>query len=60
MIGSGAADGVVSVASAQHPGVVSERLINARHRQLHSHPETMMELVRILKLHLVELDGYRL
>jgi triacylglycerol esterase/lipase EstA (alpha/beta hydrolase family) len=51
------ADGVVSVASARHPGTVSERRIDATHTQLTSHPETTIEVVRILKEHLRQLSG---
>ncbi|MDG2222821.1 MAG: hypothetical protein P8L85_15690 [Rubripirellula sp.] len=45
------ADGVVPVASAQHPGTVSEKLIDTIHTELTHHPETTTELVRILSLH---------
>lgn len=44
------ADGVVPVASAQHPGTVSERLIDTIHTELTHHPETTEELLRILRL----------
>jgi pimeloyl-ACP methyl ester carboxylesterase len=58
IIGTGAirvlrepSDGVVTMSSAEQPGVVSERLVPARHTGLHDVPETMNELVGILRLH---------
>lgn len=51
------ADGVVTVASARHPGTVSERKINATHTELTKHPETTAEVVRILQEHLREMSG---
>lgn len=43
-------DGVVTYASAQHPGVDSELTVEAGHR-LHNHPDSTAEVVRILRLH---------
>ncbi|MGB0596778.1 MAG: esterase/lipase family protein [Rubripirellula sp.] len=45
------ADGVVSVASARHPGAASEKIIDTIHTELTHHPETTAELVRILSRH---------
>ena len=57
MLGSGPADGVVAVSSARHPGVASERYVDARHSKLHSHPDTISELIRILRQHAAEADA---
>ena len=43
-------DGVVPVSSAQHPGTESELLIDASH-SLHHHPDTVSEVLRILRKH---------
>lgn len=51
------ADGVVTVASARHPGTVSERQIDATHTELTRHPETTLEVVRILQQHLRQIGG---
>jgi hypothetical protein len=51
MIGSGPSDGVVPIASAREPNVNSERIITARHVELHRDPETVAEVVRILRQH---------
>jgi hypothetical protein len=48
------ADGVVAVASARHPGTLSERHVKATHTQLTSHPDTTSEIVTILMEHLHE------
>jgi pimeloyl-ACP methyl ester carboxylesterase len=47
-------DGVVSVSSAQHPESVSEKRIAASHNGLLRSPETVDELLRILRLHTSE------
>lgn len=47
-------DGVVSETSAQHPESLSEKKIAATHNGLLRHPETIQELLRILRLHLTE------
>jgi pimeloyl-ACP methyl ester carboxylesterase len=44
-------DGVVSVASAQHPGTASQLLVDAVHERLHHQPESINELLRILREH---------
>jgi len=49
-------DGVVPVASAKTSGVSSELLIDARHESLHHDEQTIAEVVRILRRHLVCLD----
>ncbi len=61
IIGTGAirvlrepSDGVVTVSSAQHPGAVSELHVPALHTELHNAPQTIVELIRILRLHAEE------
>ncbi len=44
-------DGVVSVSSARHPNVQSELMVDATHTTIHHHPETVDEVVRILRHH---------
>lgn len=46
-------DGTVSVASARHFGVKSERFVDARHEKVHNHPDTFAEMHRILREHAV-------
>ena len=48
-------DGVVTVSSAEQPGAVSELQVPATHTELHHAPETINELIRILRLHVDEL-----
>jgi len=50
-VGEGPSDGIVPVASAQHPGVESEVYIDSRHARLQRHQETVAEVKRILRLH---------
>ncbi len=52
MLGSGLADGVVPVDSARHTGL-SEKFVDARHRELRRHPDSIAEIVRILREHAV-------
>lgn len=47
----GPTDGAVAVASARHPGVASEKMVDAKHTELHYHEEGVKELVRILRVH---------
>ncbi len=51
MLCGGPADGVVPVSSARLPGVTSEKFVHARHEYLHRHPETVQEMIRILRIH---------
>ena len=46
-------DGVVSIANAQLPGVVSNKEIPAEHMEIHFHPECILEVKRILLNNLV-------
>ncbi|MBS0210199.1 MAG: alpha/beta fold hydrolase [Planctomycetes bacterium] len=45
----GPGDGVVTVASATHPGVASEKLVDEKHEELHHAAATVIELERILQ-----------
>jgi hypothetical protein len=54
VVGYHPSDGVVSVSSAQHPESVSEKRIAASHNGLLRSPETVHELLRILRLHTSE------
>ncbi|MGF1580992.1 MAG: esterase/lipase family protein [Gemmataceae bacterium] len=50
-------DGVVHYSSAHVDGSESELLVPGHHIVLHQHPRTMLEVRRILYLHLHELDS---
>ena len=50
-------DGVVTVSSAQHPGAISELHVPALHTELHNAPQTIVELIRILRIHAAEARG---
>jgi hypothetical protein len=54
MLGEGPGDGVVTVQSAVHPCVVSQRFVDATHTEVQRHPDTQAELRTILKQHLAE------
>ncbi len=49
-LGKEPGDGVVPVSSARHPNVESELMVPAKH-DLHHHPDTINEVVRILRIH---------
>ena len=49
---TGDGDGVVSLASAQTSDVVSEIIVDADHDSIHRHPQTILEVRRILLEHL--------
>ncbi len=51
MLVGGPADGVVPIHSAHHDHVESELLVPATHRKLQTHPNTVQEVARILRLH---------
>jgi len=56
---AGGTDGVVSVESAKIPGVESELVVsNADHLTIHRHPLSVLEVQRILLLHLDELRSF--
>lgn len=48
---AGPADGVVPVASAQHPYVSTEKFVHTTHGKLHSDPESIEEILCILRRH---------
>jgi hypothetical protein len=54
---SAGSDGVVELASAQIDGVESELVVEAEHQQIHTAPRTILEVRRILKDHLGQLQG---
>ncbi len=57
MIGACDSDSVVPVESARKAGVVTERIIDAKHVDLHKSAEGVAELLCILRKHLREIDG---
>jgi hypothetical protein len=54
MLGEGPGDGVVTVESALHPGVASQRFVDATHTEVQHHPDSQTEIRAILQAHLVE------
>ena len=54
MLGEGPGDGVVTVESALHPGVVTQRFVNATHTEVQRHPDSLAEIRSILQAHLTE------
>lgn len=54
MLFAGDSDGVVPVASARRRNDVSEKMIHARHSALHQDPDSIEELVRILRVHMTD------
>ena len=52
LFGCERSDGVVPVSSARTAGVESELFVDAKHEDLHRHPETIREVLRILHVHL--------
>jgi pimeloyl-ACP methyl ester carboxylesterase len=54
----GPGDGVVLMTSAQHPGVVSERLVSDKHKELHESASTSIEIERILERQLSDYDAW--
>ncbi len=52
----GPGDGVVSVASARHAGVATERFVPTDHVRIHQHPDAVEEIIRILTRHYDEFD----
>ncbi len=50
----GCGDGVVSVASAKHPCVSTEKQVHATHRGLHESDESIREILCILRRHVLE------
>jgi hypothetical protein len=55
---SGEGDGVVSLASARVDEAASEIVVPADHMNVHRHPQSILEVRRILKLHIAELQAF--
>ena len=51
-------DGVVTLASAQLENASSQLVVEADHNQVHRHPQSIMEVRRILMQHLTELRTF--
>ena len=60
MLVGGPADGTVPVKSARHKNTDSELIVSTTHRRLQSHPETVQEVLRILRQHIEESDAISL
>jgi pimeloyl-ACP methyl ester carboxylesterase len=54
---AGDGDGVVSLASARLDGAESQIVVPADHQSVHRHPQSILEVRRILRQHLAELEG---
>jgi pimeloyl-ACP methyl ester carboxylesterase len=54
---SGDGDGVVSLASAELDNAASQIIVPADHMSVHRHPQSILEVRRILMLHVAELQG---
>jgi pimeloyl-ACP methyl ester carboxylesterase len=55
---SGDGDGVVSLASAQLDKAASQIVVPADHMSVHRHPQSILEVRRILMQHVAELQGF--
>lgn len=55
---SGEGDGVVSLASAQLDGAASQIVVPADHMTVHRHPQSILEVRRILMQHVAELQSF--
>lgn len=55
---AGEGDGVVSLASAQLDGATSQIVVPAEHQMVHRHPQSILEVRRILREHLAELERF--
>ena len=55
---AGEGDGVVSLASAELDGVASQIVVPADHQMVHRHPQSILEVRRILREHLAELKSF--
>lgn len=55
---SGEGDGVVSLASARVDGVESQIVVPADHMSVHRHPQSILEVRRILMQHVAELRSF--
>lgn len=55
---AGEGDGVVSLASAQVDGVASQTVVPADHQMVHRHPQSILQVRRILRQHLADLESF--
>jgi pimeloyl-ACP methyl ester carboxylesterase len=55
---AGDGDGVVSLASAQLEGAASQIVVPSDHQMVHRHPQSILEVRRILLQHLTELESF--
>lgn len=55
---SGEGDGVVSLASAQLDGVSSQIVVPADHMTVHRHPQSILEVRRVLMQHVADLQNF--
>ncbi len=55
---SGEGDGVVSLASAQLDGAASQIVVPADHMTVHRHPQSILEVRRVLMQHIAELQNF--
>jgi hypothetical protein len=55
---SGEGDGVVSLASARLDTVASQIVVSADHMSVHRHPQSILEVRRVLMQHVAELRGF--
>jgi pimeloyl-ACP methyl ester carboxylesterase len=55
---AGEGDGVVSLDSARLDSAVSQIVVPADHQTVHRHPQSILEVRRILKLHIAELQSF--
>ncbi|MCC6494160.1 MAG: hypothetical protein IT424_14195 [Pirellulales bacterium] len=55
---SGEGDGVVSLASARLDAAVSQLVVPADHMSVHRHPQSILEVRRILMQHIAELQRF--
>ncbi|HYO26349.1 MAG TPA: hypothetical protein VEQ85_15520 [Lacipirellulaceae bacterium] len=58
LAGGGEGDGVVSLASARLDNVASQLVVAADHQTVHRHPQSILEVRRILRQHLTELQNF--
>lgn len=57
LAGAGSSDKVVPVTSARQYGVETEKMIRAKHGELHQNPEGIEEILCILRQHVKEYDA---
>jgi hypothetical protein len=55
---AGEGDGVVSLESARLDGAASQIVVPADHQTVHRHPASILEVRRVLREHLAELESF--